>query len=82
MDRTTKLFVPTDKRLTGAGPWPAPPAPVPAPGAVAGVELAPVVEALFPLPLLPHPAATAASSTAADHIGSFKMFSNLFMYFS
>jgi hypothetical protein len=76
--RIAKLFVNTDKRLTGAGPWPPGPAPVPAPGTVgAGVGVG-VVAALPPSPP-PHPATKAASSNVINHIGNLKMFSDLFI---
>jgi hypothetical protein len=68
VDRIAKLFVDIDKRLTGAGPRPAPPTPVPAPAAVTDE----------PPPLLPHPAAKAASSSAADHVSVLKTFPDLF----
>src|SRR5450759_4438761 len=73
-DRITKLFVPTDKRSTGVGPWPPEPAPGPAPGVV-------VPSTGIPSPP-PHPATTATSSNAINHLSGLVIFSNLFICFS
>jgi hypothetical protein len=75
-DRTAKLFVDIDKRLTGAGPRPAPPTPVPLPAAV-GIP-APEAVALSS----PHPATKAASINAINHISGLETLPNLFMCFS
>src|SRR5450759_5262363 len=73
-DRITKLPVPTDKRLTGVGPWPPEPAPEPAPGMV-------VPSTGIPSPP-PHPATKATSSNAMNHLSGLVIFSNLFICFS
>jgi len=79
-DRITKLFVPTDRRLTGAGPRPpAPPVPWPAPGFV-GATAGPAGLALSPPP--PHPATKAASTSAINHVRGLEKLPNLFMCFS
>jgi hypothetical protein len=72
--RITKLPVPTDKRLTGVGPWPPEPAPGPAPGVV-------VPGTGIPSPP-PHPATKATSSNTINHLSGLVIFSNLFICFS